>query len=313
MRRREILLGLLGGSAWLAGLELRRALAETPEERAEAWRREAIDGFPFELVETSGRDALSTWETLRGEGRGSPVVLGAEEDLARVAEQRLYFSTEGQESPEDLLKKTEGLEHPEGLRSFIKLERARSKALLLRLRDQEPNPSAGGLTITGPEGTRHLSFEEAIDYFLETMEEDPEPEIGRWPNRPAVSAGLSVARETISDRPFDKVYIAVLPTEDSTTIPIHLRWGNWNACPPPEYHVAALRSWRDRYGAELVGLSGDVMNLRVARRPGTRAEALALAREHYDYCNDVVDQGLGTLSRLAASLMADDWWFFWWD
>ena len=313
MRRREILLGLLGSSFCAPGLGLRRVLAETPEEHAEARNREAIESFPFDLVETSGRDALRTWETLRDEGRGTPLVLGAEEDLARVAEGLFYSPPLGRKSTLNVLAKAGRLRHPEDLKSFRKLERARSKALLLRLRDQEPNPSAGGLTITGPEGTRHLSFEEAIDYFLETMEEDPEPEIGRWPDRPAASAGLSVARETLSDRPFDKVYIAVLPTEDSTTIPIHLRWGNWNACPPPEYHVAALRSWRDRYDAELVGLSGDVMNLRVAKRPDTRTEALALAREHYDYCNDVLDQGLGTLSRLAASLMADDWWYFWWD
>ena len=55
------------------------------------------------------------------------------------------------------------------------------------------------------------------------------------------------------------------------------------------------------------------MNLRVAERPGTRAEALALAQEHYDYCYDIVDQGVGTLSQLAAALMNDDWWYFWWD
>ncbi len=55
------------------------------------------------------------------------------------------------------------------------------------------------------------------------------------------------------------------------------------------------------------------MDLRVTRRPQSRAEALELAREHYIYCNDIVDQGLGTLSALAACLMANDLWEFWWD
>src|SRR5262249_5046813 len=110
-----------------------------------------------------------------------------------------------------------------------------------------------------------------------------------------------------------KVHIAIIPTDDWTTIPAYLNWGGWNACPHPEYHIAALRSWRDRFGAELVGLSFDVMNLRVARRPATREAALELAREQYFYCGDIVDQGTGTLSRLAATLMTDDWWFFWWD
>jgi hypothetical protein len=40
---------------------------------------------------------------------------------------------------------------------------------------------------------------------------------------------------------------------------------------------------------------------------------LRLAREHYLYCNDVVDQGTNDLSTLAALLAASDWWYFWWD
>ena len=76
---------------------------------------------------------------------------------------------------------------------------------------------------------------------------------------------------------------------------------------------AALRSWRDRFGAELIGLSSDRMDLQVERRPNTREQALELAREHYVFCNDIVDQGDGTLSTLAACLLADNWWNFWWD
>jgi hypothetical protein len=55
------------------------------------------------------------------------------------------------------------------------------------------------------------------------------------------------------------------------------------------------------------------VDLRVARRPDTREQALELAREHYAYCNDIVDQGEGTLSPLAACLIADERWNFWWD
>jgi hypothetical protein len=55
------------------------------------------------------------------------------------------------------------------------------------------------------------------------------------------------------------------------------------------------------------------LNVRVARRPETRDEALALARLQYDYCDDIVEQGVETLSALGSSLMAHDWWYFWWD
>ena len=50
-----------------------------------------------------------------------------------------------------------------------------------------------------------------------------------------------------------------------------------------------------------------------ARKPATRDEAIALAHMQYAYCNDIVDQGTESISRLAAELMAHDWWFFWWD
>ena len=311
MRRRSFLVGAILGAIGLRGLDC--VLAETSVHSKDDWRRQAIESFPFELVETNGRNALATWERLRGEGQGSPVVLGNDDDVALISPSEPEPSLPGWERVPDLLEKADGLSHPEDLRSFIKLQRTNALAMLQSLREQEPKPSSPGLTIIGPEGTRHLSGEEALAYFLENIEEEPEPEVGPWPVSPPASAGLSVAREVLSDRPFDKVYVAVVPTDDWTTIPIYLRWGGWNDCPPPEFHVAALRSWRDRYGAELVGLSHDVMNLRVAERPGTRAEALALAREHYDYCYDIVDQGVGTLSQLAAALMNDDWWYFWWD
>jgi hypothetical protein len=77
--------------------------------------------------------------------------------------------------------------------------------------------------------------------------------------------------------------------------------------------VKALREWRDAYGAEVVALCGDVLELRVKRRPKTREQALTLARQIYRYCPDSVDQGTETLAPLAAIFMTSDWWWLWWD
>ena len=55
------------------------------------------------------------------------------------------------------------------------------------------------------------------------------------------------------------------------------------------------------------------MDLRVARPRQSRADALDLAREHYVYCADIVDQGVGTLSAMAALLLGNERWSFWWD
>lgn len=138
-------------------------------------------------------------------------------------------------------------------------------------------------------------------------------ELGEWPaTPPAATPAFSMTYDYRGDA-LPKVNILIVPTDDPTTVPAHLQWGGWNECPAPEYHVAALRSWRERYGAELVGLSRDVMGLRVQRRPATRDEALSLAREIFAYCPDSVLQGGGTLSALAASLMVSDLWELWWD
>ena len=164
------------------------------------------------------------------------------------------------------------------------------------------------MIVTDSNGTRELTREETRAAMLR---ERTLPPVGEWPTEPEYNDELSVARDFKGVRP--KVYIALIPTDDWTTVPAHLRYGGWNACPKSEYHVAALRSWRDRYGAELIGLSFDRMDLRVATRPQTRSQALELAREQYVYCNDIVDQGLGTFSKLAACLMASNLWGFWWD
>ncbi|WP_165356551.1 DUF4253 domain-containing protein [Sphingosinicella sp. BN140058] len=145
---------------------------------------------------------------------------------------------------------------------------------------------------------------------------DLRAEEGAWPgNMPAggVLPGLMVAADLTSGAPLARVHILLIPTDKSWEVPAYLRWGGWNACPPPEVHVAVLKTWHEAYGAELAGLTGDQLNLRVARRPTKRAEALTLARDFYRYCPDIFDQGTATLAPLAAELMANDWWYFWWD
>ncbi len=260
-------------------IDRRRAQAET-EARL-------IAGIPFERIETTGRDALESWEGLRREGRGWPVVVGGDNELARLAEQ-LQFA--GEANPEAILAAAAGLRFPEALHQ----ERAAEKR---RLADYVEKQRREG---------------KKTPFDAVAIEEEDDPPVGDWPSVPGPSAGLSLARD-LRGQPLSKVHILLLPTGDGTEAPALLRWGGWNECPSPEVQVAALRSWRERYGVELIGIGADVLNLRAKRRPQTREEALALAREQCLYCSDIVFQGTDTLSNLAATLMADDWWYFWWD
>jgi hypothetical protein len=78
-------------------------------------------------------------------------------------------------------------------------------------------------------------------------------------------------------------------------------------------HVALLKRWQEAYGAEVVVVLPDVLELQVQHPPATRAAAFELAWEQYLYCPDIVIQGTQTLSNLAASLLNASIWFFWWD
>lgn len=254
-----------------------------PERRAE-WDRARVRmlaALPYPRVEVPGEHVLVEWERLRAEGRGWPVIIGDDEQLDAIAEQfsledpAVFPMSPGVPSLGDALPPTP---------SAILAESAK------------------------------LSFPESLAQWSGTDPDLPDPPLGEWPAPGAVeSSGLTVASDILSGKPFPLVHILLIPTSRSWEVPAYLRWGNWNACPPPAQHVAALRRWHERFGVELVGINRDTLNVRAARRPADRDVALALGREHYSYCPDVIDQGLDGLSALAAHLMANDWWYFWWD
>jgi hypothetical protein len=251
------------------------------QQRAE-WRAQALANFPFEIVETTGEHAFAKWKELKAAGRGAPVVVGT--DVGNVLEP--FHPQWRRRSVAEVLSAAGTIKFPEDLFNMRRDEYAEALA----------DPRV---------------FHPAVPAYR--LEAEYEPPLGEWPIKEFPSTGLSIARDLMTREPFPKVYIVLVLTDDATTIPAHLHWGKWNACPAPEYHVAALRHWHDAYGAEIVGLGRDTINLKVSRKPTTRNEAIELARVQYAYCSDIVDQGTGSYSVLAASLMAADWWFFWWD
>ncbi len=137
--------------------------------------------------------------------------------------------------------------------------------------------------------------------------------VGEWPTEISPNPPASLANDILKGTPLPRVWIVVLPTRDPAEAIALLKYGGWNDCPPCEQHVAAVRHWGEAYGFEPVGVSFDVIEGRVKRRPPTREAAVSLAWEQYAYCGDIVDQGTTTISDLAGVLMESDWWFFWWD
>lgn len=247
-----------------------------PERRAQfdKLRAQTRAALSYTRVEVPGERALIEWEKLKSAGRGWPVIVGGDEQLDAIAEQ---LSING------------------SIDAATSAATSTSPAAILK-------------------EAAALNFPESLNQWFGADADLPEPPLGEWPEHGmAGSAGLTIASDIRTGKPLDRVHILLIPTTNSWEVPAYLRWGGWNACPPPAQQVAALRYWHQRFGVELVAVDRDTINLRGARRPIGRPAALALARQQYQYCPDVIDQGAGSLSALAASLMADDWWFFWWD
>jgi hypothetical protein len=156
-----------------------------------------------------------------------------------------------------------------------------------------------------------------VDQWLRARsDEDPEHysvPSGEWPTGEVRQTELSVHLDALSKQPRPRVAIGLVPAPLSWQVPAHVRSGGWNDCPTPDVHVAIHRRWHERYGADIACLSIDVIECTVRTPPSSRQSALALAREQFVYCPDIVHQGVESLEALAATLLDGKAWYFWWD
>ena len=293
MMRRNFLAALIAGAAAILGGKAQKGRATTGQLGGDAqdssstelveMRQKLRAALPYECVTVAGGDALSEWKRLHDLGQGWPVIIGDDEALDRIAEQ---YSLD---DPAML---------PPSAHPSASLPKTAAEIIV----------AADGVNV--PAALRQFWQDE----YGDDEEADAMPAEGSWPSSTSnAQPGFTIASDVLTGKAFPRVHILLIPTPHSYEVPAYLRWGNWNACPSPEIHVAALRYWHHRYGAELIGLNGDTINMRASRRPSTKAEALNLARDQFYYCADIVYQGTETLAPLAAGLMDSDWWFFWWD
>jgi hypothetical protein len=256
--------------------------------------------FPYPIVTVETAAVLA--ERARLAKEGVAVILGDDERTARVAAdiamrertaREMIAAAVGLRFPEDWL--AEQARRTEAARAFLAA-------------NPQPRPQIMISLIANEDG----EFRNATAEEVAAMEARGErgPDAGEWPETPEAmefSAGSSYPGRS------PRRHIAILPTHDVTEAPAYLNFGGWNENPPPEHHIAALRDWRDRFGAELVTCGCDLLELSIGRRPASREAALALAHEQYAYCNDLIDQGFDDFARLASALTVSDWWSFWWD
>ncbi|MER5564332.1 DUF4253 domain-containing protein [Streptomyces sp. NPDC048491] len=134
------------------------------------------------------------------------------------------------------------------------------------------------------------------------------PELQEDPDRRAaeVAAGVAAAAEGHLKR----ARAALVPARRSADVPAALGW-----CGPADHEqdvarlCAVLRSWEDRFGVRVVGLSPESLTVSVAAPPTDGDEAVVLAAEHFAFCPDTI---VTDLAEHAKSLREQSSWTFRW-
>ena len=108
------------------------------------------------------------------------------------------------------------------------------------------------------------------------------------------------------------VVLAEIPVKNPWEVFAFLPFGGWNDCPSSEEHMAVAKYWFETYQAVPALMTHDVLEYDLPK-PVTRKQQVELAMEQYAYCFDIVEQGVGTIGRLADGLSQSTTWYFWWD
>lgn len=176
---------------------------------------------------------------------------------------------------------------------------------LENLRDMCEPPSDDGKEI----------IEQAMSFDIKTwlLEHAPKKK-SAWPKKPlSPNSGILSVNDTLTGQRKPQIHIGFVESTCDWHVYAKLGYGGWNDCPAPHVHVALHKYWDEQYKTSLIYLSGDTVETLVKAPVTEKTKALALAEEQYGYCYDIVEQGMGTVGKLASSLLNSRYWYFWWD
>jgi hypothetical protein len=143
-----------------------------------------------------------------------------------------------------------------------------------------------------------------VPRHLAKLTEDAETIGARLRDRPVEEALLAIRG--------DLVQMALVPAVESWEVPALLAWSGAERddIGGPE-HMSVLQFWHDAYGAELVSIGLERMELLVERPPDDARAAFELAVQQYSYCPALMDNLVPAIGALAATLFGHHWVFDW--
>ncbi|WP_436771199.1 DUF4253 domain-containing protein [Yinghuangia sp. YIM S09857] len=134
---------------------------------------------------------------------------------------------------------------------------------------------------------------------------------------PADGAAAELVEDLVGSKWFTEPRGGLVDARRSADILTTIGWtGSLNHDNDVAVFASVLRSWEERFGARLVALSFDRLEVAVSAPPCSANEALAVAAEHYAFCPDNVWQATRrtrTIGHYAATLVNAQRWSFWWD
>jgi len=165
------------------------------------------------------------------------------------------------------------------------------------------------------ERAKDIDIQAILNERIQSAESEYEGvELGAWPDDAQPDNWLMGNLDIVKRCYLDSVVICKVPTPNCWEVPAYFKLGDWNESPAPAVHVAAQRYWFERYDARIITLRDlDTLEFTVGRPPVERDAAIELAWQQFALCPDVVNQGVGSIHSLAASLKSGSTWYLWWD
>lgn len=153
---------------------------------------------------------------------------------------------------------------------------------------------------------------------------DPGPPFEQWPglaaempvassDRTPEKAASDLLTELMETDRFglDDCRLVLVPARRSSDA---LALIGWSAEAPLPLLCALLRSWEQRFGAQVVAAFGSALHVSVARPPVTAEHADLVALEHVlSTADNIVDDPPTPFPEYATALTGKASWRFWWD
>lgn len=156
-------------------------------------------------------------------------------------------------------------------------------------------------------------YQEYLNDFFEDSDGDLKEFFGEIDNGDEIDVLSAFMKHTGNG--IEETILFEIPVDKPWKVIAYLPIGGWNECPAPPEMIAVCRYWYEKYGAVPAVITHDVMEFILDKPVSDKDEALKLAKEHYAFTPDRVDQctATGTLGEVADCIRKSRVWYFWWD